>query len=576
MKNKRRLLVLLLLCLFLFGKNVYGDDSYVINKYHVDVIVNLDNSYDIKEQLMVNFNERKHGIIRNIPYNALVHRTDGTSDRKIASIKNIKVNNKKSITTDSYYKNIKIGDADKYVTGEQFYEISYKYDIGDDKNENFDEFYFNIIGTEWDTKIEYVTFKIEMPKDFDISLIGFSYGTYGETNIDDLSYEINDNIITGELKTILNEEEGLTIRIELEEGYYSKIKSDINILVILSFVLPVLFLLYAINAWFKYSKKEQVIDVVNFYPPENLNSIDLAYKYKGNLSEKDVVSLLIYLANKGFISIKEISKGKLFKKKSFELTKIKDYDLKNKEEKLFMDGLFKSKATVTEKDLEEKFYTTITSITSRVNSTKNKKMLFDLTYNNKKVVIVIFVILTMLIININPFIKYGTLGNKYIYGHIPIYKTVSNYALVMTILIAIFLFFKAKRNEYGNEILGQINGFKHFLENAEKDKLEELVEADPKYFYSILPFTYVLGISNTWIKKFESIVKEPPEWYKGPDMFDMYVFSSFMNNTYQSAQSSMVKRPPSDRSGGFSGGGGGFSGGGFSGGGSGGGGGSSW
>ena len=113
------------------------------------------------------------------------------------------------------------------------------------------------------------------------------------------------------------------------------------------------------------------------------------------------------------------------------------------------------------------------------------------------------------------------------------------------------------------------------MENAEKDKLEELVESDPQYFYNILPYTYVLGVSSVWIKKFESIIKTPPDWYEGTSAFDMYVFSNFMNTTYQSAQSSMVKRPPSEGGGGFSGGGFG-GGGGFSGGGSGGGGGSSW
>ena len=53
-----------------------------------------------------------------------------------------------------------------------------------------------------------------------------------------------------------------------------------------------------------------------------------------------------------------------------------------------------------------------------------------------------------------------------------------------------------KRTEYGIKILGRIKGFKNFLETAEKEKLEEMVEKNPTYFYDILPYTYVLGISN--------------------------------------------------------------------------------
>ena len=47
------------------------------------------------------------------------------------------------------------------------------------------------------------------------------------------------------------------------------------------------------------------------------------------------------------------------------------------------------------------------------------------------------------------------------------------------------------------------NQNKEFLENVEKDKLEELINEMPNYFYDILPYTYVFNISKKWIKKFE-------------------------------------------------------------------------
>lgn len=93
---------------------------------------------------------------------------------------------------------------------------------------------------------------------------------------------------------------------------------------------------------------------------------------------------------------------------------------------------------------------------------------------------------------------------------------------------------------------------------------------DPTYFYNILPYTYVLGVSDKWIKKFESISLQAPSWYDSPNAFDMVSFGTFMNSTMVSAQSVMSSSPSSDS------GGGGSSGGGSSGGGSGGGGGGSW
>ena len=126
-----------------------------------------------------------------------------------------------------------------------------------------------------------------------------------------------------------------------------------------------------------------------------------------------------------------------------------------------------------------------------------------------------------------------------------------------------------KRTPYGNEMLGKLRGFKRFLETAEKEQLESMVTKNPTYFYDILPFTYVLGVSDKWIKKFETIALQAPDWYDSPNTFSPSSFGSFMNSTMSSAQRSMSSSPSSSSSSGSSGGG-------SSGGGSGGGGGGSW
>ena len=111
-------------------------------------------------------------------------------------------------------------------------------------------------------------------------------------------------------------------------------------------------------------------------------------------------------------------------------------------------------------------------------------------------------------------------------------------------------------------MLGKIQGFKNFLEMAEKPQLEELVMKNPEYFYDILPYTYVLGVSNKWMKNFEDIALKAPEWYCGYDAFDNYTFNNFMNSTYSSISTAMSTSPSSGSGGGFSGGGSGGGGGG--------------
>ena len=97
-----------------------------------------------------------------------------------------------------------------------------------------------------------------------------------------------------------------------------------------------------------------------------------------------------------------------------------------------------------------------------------------------------------------------------------------------------------------------------------------MVIENPNYFYDILPYTYVLGVSDKWIKKFETISLQAPSWYDSPTAFNPVSFGSFMNNTMSSAQNIMSSKPKSSGSISRS------SGGGRSGGGSGGGGGGSW
>lgn len=118
------------------------------------------------------------------------------------------------------------------------------------------------------------------------------------------------------------------------------------------------------------------------------------------------------------------------------------------------------------------------------------------------------------------------------------------------------LIYLPKRTSYGNEMLGKLKGFRNFLETAEKTRLESMVMTNPTYFYDILPYAYVLGVSDKWIKQFETISLQAPGWYDSPNAFNIIVFGLFMNSTMKSAQRTMSSSPSSG-SGGSGGGGGG-------------------
>lgn len=626
----------------------YKSYEYVIDKYNIDIIVNENNTFDITETITAYFNVSKHGIFRTIPLKNTITRLDGTTSKNRVQISNLSVDNEYTTSRENGNYKIKIGSASRTLTGEQTYVIKYTYNIGKDPIKDYDELYYNIIGTDWDTVIGNVTFNITMPKEFDSSKLGFSSGTLGSTNNSKVKYSVNGNKISGSYNGILEVGEALTIRSELPDGYFVDAGLNINFMDYIMFLIPILFLGVAIFLWYKFGRDDQVVETVEFYPPAGFNSLEVGFLYKGKAENQDVTSLLIYLANKGYIKIAETEEKSLFSKfKGFKITKLKEYDGNNVNEQIFLNGLFTKRASftslfsktpetptdnineVTSMDLYDNFYITMGKILSNINNKENKNKIFEKSASGKTVFIVLMIIATYCLITIPPIFTYGepatlifallfpgigfslmfsmlfggtqtiyvngrathsSIGTKLfglvwggMFGGMPWafmvlpallqdFTYLIGYIIGLGCVLGMVICIKylPKRTPYGNEILGKLRGFRNFLETAEKDRLEAMVMQDPSYFYNILPYTYVLGVSDKWIKKFETISLQAPSWYDSPTEFNVVTFGTFMNNTMTSAQSVMSSSPSSDSSGGSS------SGGGSSGGGSGGGGGGSW
>ena len=305
----------------------YQYKDYVIDSYNVNITVNENNTFDIEETITAYFNVSKHGIYRTIPLKNEITRLNGTTTKNKAKVTNLKVDKQFSTSKENGNLKIKIGSPSKTLKGSQKYIISYNYNIGKDPIEEYDEFYYDIIGDNWDTVIGNVTFTITMPKEFDASKLGFSTGYKGSTNNDNIVYSVKDNVITGQYNDILSSKQALTIRIELPEGYFVNAGFETELQTYLLFIIPLFSLIIVFILWYKYGRDDEVVETIEFYPPEGFNSLEIGYLYKGKADNLDVTSLLIYLANKGYIKIEETEKKVLFTKVSdFKITKLKEYD----------------------------------------------------------------------------------------------------------------------------------------------------------------------------------------------------------------------------------------------------------
>lgn len=450
-KYLKNILAIILFVIVIVPNKVSATSSssgYTITSYNIDMVVNEDNTFDITETITAYFTTFKHGIYRRIPLKNNVTRTDGTKSNNRAKISNISVSENYTTSNESRYKVIKIGDSNKTITGSHTYTIKYTYNIGKDPLKDTDELYFNLIGDEWDTSISNVTFKITMPKSFDKSLLGFSSGVTGSANSSNVSYTVSGNIITGFLNSILSSGQALTVRLTLPEGYFVGVSSNVDMYAVAVIIISLVCALIAYRLWAKYGKDDEVIETVEFYPPEGYNSAEVGFLYEGTAETPAVISLLIYLANEGYLKIEETEEQGIFKKsKGFRITKIKEYDGNNENEKIFFNGLFKSrnsvdmikvreimkeakrngeklsfakaielatdtseKPSVTASDLYDNFYTTLNKIKSNLNSKENKNKIFESSASGKGKWLILMIIVLFILITVKPIVEYSEDG----------------------------------------------------------------------------------------------------------------------------------------------------------------------
>lgn len=112
---------------------------------------------------------------------------------------------------------------------------------------------------------------------------------------------------------------------------------------------------------------------------------------------------------------------------------------------------------------------------------------------------------------------------------------------------------------YGKEMMTQMLGFKMFMQSGKMDDIEEVYDGGANYFYDILPYAMVCGLTNIWKKRVAALSIQPPDWYTSHRHFDAGHFATDMSRGLNASSASPSS---SSSSGGSAGGGGGGGGGG--------------
>lgn len=576
------------ICLLLITKTAHAENFYIDN-YDVDLTVYEDNSVLVSEVIEVVFTNPSHGIIRSIPLQG-------------SRIYDVEVNAPFILSKNMSELDIRIGSADKLVEGVQIYNIRYLQKIYNKKP----EFYYNIIGTEWDNPINNVRFRVKMPKPFDANKAGISIGSYGIRGFDSgAEYQVNDREILGITHRPLSPHQCITVRVEVPEDYFFNVQSKWVNVIWLGLMLCTLF---SFLLWYQYGKDEHVTPVVTFNIPDDISCTDVELIMSEKVTDKGLIAMIVKLANDGYLKIKNVGKN-------FTLYDFKKYQGYNVIERKLLKALNNQKLNreVSGDTLKSSslFYQEWQEILKQAGKDEVKEHFYEtypMSFSMRclmgafifiNIVMTVFcacgyritvehlfissVTIFVLAAMISTLRSNAALGQK-LYAvllllsfGIPLYDAFSelinlqNTSQVMfgvfgTLISIICYNEMMKPNINGRLMKGKLLGLKKFIEVAEKDRLEKMAADNPQYFYKILPYAYVLGVSKVWIKQFEGIAVPPPEWADS-GIYRMNSFEGFTRNFSNAVAPSVNNGGISNSSYSSSSGGGGFSGGGFGGGG---------
>jgi len=579
-KNNKYLQVKKILFIFCFSlvlTNVKAQEAFTIKHYNVNIKVNKDASLDISEIIFVHFNEPRHGIIRDIPFKYKLEKLpEGTqkAERQLESggysrtiVENIMVTNWDfKVSTNGNYKSIKIGSANKMVSGDQKFVIDYTMLNAINFFPDHSEFYFNLIGDHWDTKIDAVDFTIELPSPLaDTSAYFIATGDYGYREKDAITKWINNTTFSGHTTRPLNAYEAVTVGIRFPKDYLTK--PDYRSRGMSWLVLPLLVFIGMFYTWKKWGKDDEVTVQTEYYPPENISPGVSGYIIDGKLNRRDLTALIPYWGAGGFLKINELEKTfllGLIKSKDYEFVKLKELpaDALQYEKTLFA-GIFKTGDTVKLSDLKNVLYTTMNAAKSELEAEINRDDYY-VKYSRGMGCLFpalgVFIVFWAIVKLIPDWQANQWLGISLI---------------ASGVIIILFGAFMSKKTQKGTLLYQKLLGFREFIKTVEKDRLQEFLKQDENYFDKVLPYAIVFDMADKWKDKLKGLDVPPPNWYSGNyggNNFNTVMFMNSLDHSMNAMTNSFYSSPSSSgSSGGSFSGGGGFSGGGFGGGG-----GSSW
>lgn len=540
-----------------------------IVSFNTDILIAENADVTVTENIKVyaTGNEIKRGIFRALP---TIRNINGRKEKVVYKIVSIE----KDGVSESYHKETKngiftiyIGDEDSYLqSGYYTYRIVYKTQDQIGKFKGYDEFYWNVNGTDWSFPVENIQAKVHLPNGADILQNSCYTGVQGSTERNCTAQNLSATEIIFNAKN-LQEHENLTVAVGFKanvlkepSGFSKWISRNWPSLALVFVSLYLLFYYY--TNWKKYGKDpEKPVVIPQFNAPGNLSPASLGYIDKGSFETSLVTANLVDLSIKGFVDIDEIKGTKeSYVTKIFNIKKLKSHDssLQNDQkqliQKLFgnnnqisVNGSFNS----TIKNAIEDFEKSVTKLTKKYfEKISNKKIVT----NALKIILATFFVAllinslitwdfkillmgSVMLIFASLFVALLIIvwedGKKLIFAVI-FFFAMALFAplLVMAfvenddvssfesncfkflifggISLIIFRYLIKKPTEEKVKMEAEIEGFKMYLSVAEENQLKfhNPPEMTTDVYEKFLPYAIVFGVEGIWGKRFRDKLQE--------------------------------------------------------------------
>ncbi len=518
------------------------------------------------------------------------------------------------------FHSIKMQTPSGYISaGAHTFVLSYVYDMSDDKARGYDDFTFDVLGYAMAGVNEFRAF-ITFPEGTDLSDVTFRTNDKARWQPDEAAgerAEVFENTVSITAFPRVGGK-GYTVQAILPDGYF-----DASVTFYWHYVLFAVISLLAIVACVvlllvsRLSRKPR-LEVIEYLPPDDLDIMQASAVWHKGARYKDTSALILKWAGEGYITIEEDGKRDFVikptdifkdKKQRRNILYAMPFSERNYFEYLFMFGdngksfstrKFKSRSRFFKKPIYECCEKLVEHGDKKKPVKKISKILdvivvylgmipsvmvllyFSVLYNNfASLIFIMFWVAGLfagilgiktktILIFIFPLIFYGLL-----YGVMIYLEALWAYDYIGLMYIApiwqalCFLaappFIRGIRTKACYKDYCKLYGFKQFLLKAELPKIQLLFDENPEFFSDILPYCFVLGISEKVQKRFASLnCTVPPYFERG---LNLRKFSSSMPHYGTNDRFTFFGHGSGGGGGGSSGGGGGGSSGGGGGGG---------